>query len=270
MRNAKRRYSRNTPHRRAQAATGATGAKQHSSKSTDPRFDASAKRSSERIQWIDFNEHLPDAVQSYIESGNKFTEKPGPLDRSLWIFKIKLSYEQEMVAFLAAGTIHIGFRNERFPNTSMPLSCPAEEIFTHIARNKGGKTITDEECVGAIKVLQFLIVVPEQIKNLSSDKLKEIADRLYRKWPALNQHRVTLAISGALAKAGYPQEQVESLFRAIYHDQNDTELKGVLEYVASAFHRYRQGKPALGLEVLKKEQHLNPRIIEELIELLSQ
>jgi hypothetical protein len=42
-------------------------------------------------------------------------------------------------------------------NTNLPYTCDAEEIYSHIEHNKQDDTISKEDCIKAIKMLQEVI-----------------------------------------------------------------------------------------------------------------
>ncbi|MEU0937664.1 hypothetical protein [Embleya sp. NPDC005971] len=72
-----------------------------------------------------------------------------------WMFRVRLSPSQAIVAFPKFGTIGIGFAVEESSwNTNLPYTCETERIYEHIARNKGDESITCEDCVAAIRLIQ--------------------------------------------------------------------------------------------------------------------
>ena|ERR1051325_2782975 len=80
-----------------------------------------------------------------------------PLDQDYWVMRVPVSAQQAIVCFPKFFTIGIGFQREEDWNTNLPYTCPAEEIFQHIAHNKGDDAIPDEQCVNAIRLLQETI-----------------------------------------------------------------------------------------------------------------
>src|SRR6266446_5111070 len=70
-----------------------------------------------------------------------------PLDENYWAYRVKLKHGQAVVAFPKFGTIGCGFAKETDWNTNLPISCPAEEIYNHIKRNKKYKDISKEQCI---------------------------------------------------------------------------------------------------------------------------
>jgi hypothetical protein len=77
-----------------------------------------------------------------------------PLSDEYWLYRVKLSDTQAILGFPKFGLVGIGFQEEEDWNTNLPSSCSAEEIFAHIARNKGDDSISDEDCLAAIRLIQ--------------------------------------------------------------------------------------------------------------------
>lgn len=72
-----------------------------------------------------------------------------------WLFRVQLSESQAIIGFPKFGTIGIGFAKEAADwNTNLPYTCETERIFAHIACNKGDDTITDADCIAAIRMIQ--------------------------------------------------------------------------------------------------------------------
>lgn len=80
-----------------------------------------------------------------------------PIDEDYWMMRVPLSDKQAVVCFPKFFTIGIGFQKEEDWNTNLPYTCDAQEIFAHIAHNKGDNNISDDDCVTAIKMLQEAI-----------------------------------------------------------------------------------------------------------------
>lgn len=80
-----------------------------------------------------------------------------PINSDFWMMRVPLSDRQSIVCFPKFSTIGIGFQNEEDWNTNLPYTRSAQEIFDHIAHNKGDNSISDTECVEAIKLLQVAI-----------------------------------------------------------------------------------------------------------------
>ena len=77
-----------------------------------------------------------------------------PLDEDYWAYRVRLSETQAMLGFPKFGTIGVGFAQEEDWNTNLPYTCGAEEIYAHIAHNKGDDAITREDCLTAIRMIQ--------------------------------------------------------------------------------------------------------------------
>lgn len=80
-----------------------------------------------------------------------------PIDGDYWLMRVPLSDKQAVVCFPKFLTIGIGFQQEDDWNTNLPWTCGAEKIFDHIRHNKGDESISDEDCLSAIKMLQVEI-----------------------------------------------------------------------------------------------------------------
>lgn len=77
-----------------------------------------------------------------------------PLDGDFWLFRVAVSSSQAVVEFPKFMIMGIGFQHEEDWNTNLPYTCEADEIFRHIAHNKGDESITDEKCIKAIQMLK--------------------------------------------------------------------------------------------------------------------
>jgi len=80
-----------------------------------------------------------------------------PIDEDYWAYRVKLTDRQAIVGFPKFGTIGIGFAVEDDWNTNLPYSVETEQIFRHIAHNKGDDSISDEDVKTAIKMVQEAI-----------------------------------------------------------------------------------------------------------------
>ncbi len=109
---------------------------------------------------------------SFVKANDTFKTPNGgtisitpPLDKEYWAMRIPLSDKQAIVCFPKFFTVGIGFQIENADwNTNLPYSSPAKEIFEHIKCNKGDESISDEDCMRAIELLQ------EAIKKWRNDK----------------------------------------------------------------------------------------------------
>lgn len=79
------------------------------------------------------------------------------IDESYWLMRVPVSDEQAIVCFPKFGVIGIGFQHEEDWNTNLPSGCETKEIFNHISHNKGDDSISDEDCIKAIELLQAKI-----------------------------------------------------------------------------------------------------------------
>ncbi len=77
-----------------------------------------------------------------------------PIDEDYWQYRVQLSGKQAIVGFPKFLTIGIGFAVEEDWNTNLPYTCSAEEIYEHIAHNKGDDSITREDCIAAIEMVR--------------------------------------------------------------------------------------------------------------------
>ena len=103
---------------------------------------------------------------SFIKANDIFQSPDGkqilavtpPLDENYWIMRVPLSKKQAIVCFPKFFTIGIGFQVEEDDwNSNLPWQRDAEYIFNHIKSNKGDKSISDKDCIEAIKMLQSAI-----------------------------------------------------------------------------------------------------------------
>lgn len=78
------------------------------------------------------------------------------LEEKNYLYKIKTSARQSIVAFYKFGTIGIGFDKEKDWNCNLPYTCSAEEIYKHIEHNKH-PSAKKEDVVKAIERIQEAI-----------------------------------------------------------------------------------------------------------------
>jgi hypothetical protein len=76
------------------------------------------------------------------------------IDENFFIARVMLYEDQAICIFPKFFTIGCGFAKEDDWNTNLPLSCDAEEIYTHIEHNKLYDAISREQCIEAIRLLQ--------------------------------------------------------------------------------------------------------------------
>ena len=101
-------------------------------------------------------EYNSNVVPSNGKISERFMITP-PIDEDFWMMRVKLSEKQAIVCFPKFGTIGIGFQKEEDWNTNLPHTCNAREIFDHISHNKADDSISDEDCINAIQMLQGAI-----------------------------------------------------------------------------------------------------------------
>jgi len=89
-----------------------------------------------------------------VGNGNGLVAITPPIDDDYWLFRVAVSEKQAIVGFPKFWTIGIGFQHEDDWNTNLPYSCEAEEIYNHIAHNKGDDTISEATCLTAIRAIQ--------------------------------------------------------------------------------------------------------------------
>ena len=77
-----------------------------------------------------------------------------PINENYWLFRVAVSEKQAVVGFEKFTTIGIGFQHETDWNTNLPYQCSVQEIFDHIAENKGDDSIPDKDCMEAIQLIQ--------------------------------------------------------------------------------------------------------------------
>lgn len=89
-----------------------------------------------------------------------------PLDEDYWLLRVRLTPTQAIVAFPKFSMLGVGFAREKDWNTNLPWSCGADEIYNHIAHNKGDKRLSRARCVAAIVLVQQFI----REKNLDAPR----------------------------------------------------------------------------------------------------
>lgn len=76
------------------------------------------------------------------------------IDEGYWAYRVRVSETQAIAGFPKFGTIGVGFAVEEDWNTNLPYTCDADEIYDHIAHNKGDDSISREDCITAIQMIQ--------------------------------------------------------------------------------------------------------------------
>jgi hypothetical protein len=79
------------------------------------------------------------------------------VDEEYWAYRVRLSDTQAIIGFPKYTTIGIGFAVEEDWNSNLPYVESAEGIFGHIAHNKGDDSISDEDCLEAIRMIQAAV-----------------------------------------------------------------------------------------------------------------
>lgn len=92
-----------------------------------------------------------------LPSGGAVMWTPG-IGEDYWVYRVKLSDTQAIVGFPKFNTVGIGFAVEDEDwNSNLPYTCSAEHIYDHIAENKGDESITREDCLEAIRMVQAAV-----------------------------------------------------------------------------------------------------------------
>lgn len=98
--------------------------------------------------------------KSVVAPGLMLTPPVG--DEAYWLYRVKLSNKQAIVAFPKFGCIGVGFKAEEDWNTNLPAREGEEGariIFEHIKHNKGDDSIPDDDCIRAIGMIQDVVNV---------------------------------------------------------------------------------------------------------------
>lgn len=77
-----------------------------------------------------------------------------PIGDDYWAYRVRVGDGQAIVAFPKFFTVGIGFAKEEDWNTNLPWTCGAQEIYDHIKHNKGVESVSDEDCLQAIRMIQ--------------------------------------------------------------------------------------------------------------------
>lgn len=95
-----------------------------------------------------------------VRSQENLSPQIGPLimtpsvNEDYWSYRVRLTDRQAVIGFPKFHTIGIGFAVEEDWNTNLPFSCGTEEIYEHIEHNRGDASITREDCIAAIALIQ--------------------------------------------------------------------------------------------------------------------
>ncbi len=107
---------------------------------------------------VEVNSRFEKAADTVELGGGSVAMITPPLDENYWIARVMLHKDQAIVCFPKFGIIGCGFAQEKDWNTNLPLSEPAEAIYSHIKHNKKYAKITDKECLEAIRALQACVL----------------------------------------------------------------------------------------------------------------
>jgi hypothetical protein len=107
---------------------------------------------------LEFNTNLFELNQTYAKSiivNGRGMITP-TIDDNYWLFRVALSENQAIVCFPKFCTFGIGFEKETANgwNSNLPYRCDTEEIYEHIKDNKQEDSISDEDCLEAIRMIQ--------------------------------------------------------------------------------------------------------------------
>ncbi len=71
-----------------------------------------------------------------------------------WLFRVKVSDKQAIISFPKLSTLGVGFAQENKDwNRNLPCTCETQTVWNHIKGNKGDDSISDQDCVEAIKIV---------------------------------------------------------------------------------------------------------------------
>ena len=99
-----------------------------------------------------------------------------PVGEDYWQYRVKVSENQSVIGFPKFMTIGIGFAKEDADwNTNLPYSCDTEEIYNHIEKNKGDKSIPRERCIEAIRMIQEAAqdFMSDEVENRTGETTEE-------------------------------------------------------------------------------------------------
>ena len=101
--------------------------------------------------------------------GNIAIGQPG--DQENWSYKVQLTDKQAIVGFPKFGLIGIAFLVEDSDgNTNKPSGSDAEEIYDWIKENKGDDSISKENSIKAIKMIQRAVKKVKQAESEAVNK----------------------------------------------------------------------------------------------------
>jgi len=96
-----------------------------------------------------------DTTQTMIsEEGNFSVSFTPEINEDYWEYRVIVSDKQAIVGFPKFFTIGIGFAVEEDWNTNLPYTSETQTIFEHIKHNRGDDSISDEDIINAISMIQ--------------------------------------------------------------------------------------------------------------------
>jgi hypothetical protein len=77
-----------------------------------------------------------------------------PIGEDYWTYRVRVGDGQAIIGFPKYGTIGVGFAVEEDWNTNLPVPFASpEDVYEHIKHNKGDDSISDEDCIEAIRMI---------------------------------------------------------------------------------------------------------------------
>ncbi|MEI6487732.1 MAG: hypothetical protein WCP52_02150 [Bacteroidota bacterium] len=113
------------------------------------------KKTNKKSQLIlEVNKKYFGGDENNVKLGNTLFVITPPIDEEYWQFRVMVDKEQAIVGFPKFNTLGIGFAKEDDWNTNLPYNSSTNEIWEHIKRNKYFASISDKDCIKAIKMVQ--------------------------------------------------------------------------------------------------------------------
>ncbi len=143
------------------------------------------KTNATRTLDLEFRNEFCKAKDTFMVNGHIIIMGTPPIDEDYWVFRIKLSKYQSIVAFPKFMTMGIGFALESNWNTNKPYNLDAENIYEWIKVNKGYKSIKKETCIEAINILKracayYMVHEKASEKLAGIDEFKTYAERMMK------------------------------------------------------------------------------------------
>ena len=102
-----------------------------------------------------------------ILNGGAIMITPPIGEPNYWKYRVQLHKKQAIIGFEKFTLIGIGFEHETDWNTNLPSNCDAETIYNHIKHNKRYRSITKEDCIEAIRMIQNYLSLDRKVKHVS-------------------------------------------------------------------------------------------------------